>query len=139
VSHRDATKFGCASSTYILTFTTTSIAQVSHNIKLIVCFTDIFKPKYIGECKLQFLNTNYDFTGTYTIDRREGEDRADANERGVQRGGGWVYAPWQQQLQPQLQRRCQMANKHTNGGQTNKQMANKQTNNKQINKQTANK
>jgi len=84
VSHHDTTKFGCASNTYILTFTTTSIAQVSHNTKLIVCFTDIFKPKYIGECKLQFVNTNYGFTGTYTIDIREGEHRVDANEQGVQ-------------------------------------------------------
>ena len=37
-----------------------------------------------GECKLQFLNTNYGFTGTYTIDRREGKHRVDANKRGVQ-------------------------------------------------------
>jgi hypothetical protein len=46
----DTTKYGCASRAYILTFTTTSlIAQVSYNTKLIVSFTGIFKPKYKGE------------------------------------------------------------------------------------------
>ena len=116
MAHCDATKFGCGSSAYILTFTTTSIAQVSHNTKLIVCFTDIFKPKYIGECKLQFLNTNYGFTGTYTIDRREGEDRWTQMNEGSREGRVGVRTAATAAATTTATLVPAMANKHANSG-----------------------